>query len=136
MQLDTISKDNELLNVDLLRANLRALKSAHVDGLMVDVWWGIVERGGPKQYDWSAYRLLFQLIQSYDFKLQTVMSFHQCGSSSADSCYIPLPEWVRKEGESNPDIFFTNRDFKRNEEYLSFGIDNEPVLNGRSAVEV
>eukprot|EP00250_Pteridium_aquilinum_P012435 c20727_g1_i1 orf=118-2199(-) len=135
LPLDTISNNNELLNVDLLHANFRALKAAHVDGLMVDVWWGIVERGGPKQYNWSAYRLLFQLIQSYGFKLQTVMSLHQCGGNTGDSCYIPLPEWVRKEGESNPDIYFTNRESRRNQEYLSFGIDNEPVLKGRTAVE-
>lgn len=135
LPLDTITIDNELANVDVLHANLRALKAADVDGLMVDVWWGIVEKNGPKRYDWSAYRSLFELIHSYGFKLQIVMSFHQCGSNAADSCYIPLPEWVRKEGESNPEIFFTNRDTKRNEEYLSFGVDNEPVLNGRTAVE-
>ncbi|KAH7438282.1 hypothetical protein KP509_04G008700 [Ceratopteris richardii] len=134
--LDTITMDNEISNVDLLHANLHALRTAHVDGLMVDVWWGIVEKDGPKCYDWSAYRSLFKLIQSYGFKLQAVMSFHQCGNNAADSCYIPLPGWVCKEAESNPDIFFTNRDSKRNKEYLSFGIDNEPVLNGRTAVEV
>ncbi|MCO5594261.1 hypothetical protein L7F22_048288 [Adiantum nelumboides] len=135
LPLDTISADNELVNVDLLHANLCALKAAHVDGLMVDVWWGIVEKSGPKRYDWSAYKSLFELIHSYGFKLQTVMSFHQCGSNAADTCYIPLPEWVRKEGKINPDIFFTNRDTKRNEEYLSFGVDNEPVLDGRTAIE-
>ena len=28
-------------------------------GVMVDVWWGMVERAGPNVYDFSAYRRLF-----------------------------------------------------------------------------
>jgi len=28
---------------------------------MVDVWWGIVEKQGPRCYDWSAYRHLLDL---------------------------------------------------------------------------
>lgn len=136
LPLDVISKDNKVVNVNLLHANLRALKAAHVDGLMVDVWWGIVERTGPKQYHWSAYQSLFQLVQKYGFKLQVIMSFHQCGGNVGDSCYITLPEWVLKEGEANSDIFFTDRAGTRNQEYLSFGVDDKPVLDGRTAVEV
>lgn len=64
------------------------------------------------------------------------MSFHQCGGNVGDSCYITLPEWVLKEGEANSDIFFTDRAGTRNQEYLSFGVDDKPVLDGRTAVEV
>lgn len=32
---------------------MRALRSAGVYGVMVDVWWGVVEAGGPEQYDWG-----------------------------------------------------------------------------------
>lgn len=68
--------------------------------------------------------------------MQVVMSFHQCGGNTGDSCYIPLPPWVLDIGELNPDIFFTNRDRMRNREYLSFSIDERPELDGRSAIQV
>lgn len=136
LPLDIISKQNVLQKRDLLKANLAALKAAHVDGLMVDVWWGIVEAEGPKKYDWSAYRTLFSIIQEHGFKLQAIMSFHQCGGNIGDNINIPLPMWVLNIGEANPNIFFTNKDGRRNRECLTFGVDDKPVLEGRTAVEV
>eukprot|EP01018_Ginkgo_biloba_P011249 Gb_32660 [translate_table: standard] len=136
LPLDVISTQNVFQNRDLLSVKLKALKAAHVDGLMVDIWWGIVEAGGPKQYDWSAYRALFKVIQEHGFKLQAIMSFHQCGGNIGDNINIPLPKWVLRTGESNPNIFFTNKDGKRNKECLSFGMDDKPVLKGRTAIEV
>jgi beta-amylase len=134
--LDTVTPDNTLSHPERLLNSLRALKAAGVDGCMADVWWGVVEKSGPKQYDWSAYRVLFKHVQSVGLKMQVVMSFHQCGGNTGDSCYIPLPPWVLEIGEMNPDIFFTNRDRMRNREYLSFSIDERPELNGRSAIQV
>lgn len=131
-----MKRDNVLNYPELLLCNLKALKAAGVDGVMVDVWWGIVEADGPKQYNWSAYRSLFEMVQSAGLRMQVVMSFHQCGGNTGDSCFIPLPPWVLEVGRENPDIFFTNQDGKRNQEYLSFGIDEEPVLKGRTGVQV
>lgn len=42
-----------------LEVGLRTLKRAGVEGVMVDVWWGIVEGRAPGEYDFSAYRRLF-----------------------------------------------------------------------------
>ena len=64
------------------------------------------------------------------------MSFHQCGGNVGDDAYIPLPQWVREVGKENPDIFFTNCKSKRNPECLSWGVDEERVLGGRTALEV
>lgn len=64
------------------------------------------------------------------------MSFHQCGGNVGDDAYIPLPQWVRDVGKENPDIFFTNCKGKRNLECLTWGVDDERVLRGRTAVEV
>ena len=136
LQLDVVNKDNIFADAELLSINLRALKAAHVDGLMVDIWWGVVEAAGPKQYDWSGYQALFRTVKEHGLKLQVVMSFHQCGGNVGDGCTIPLPSWIHKIGESNPDIFFTNREGVRNREYLSFGVDMEPVFEGRTAVQV
>ena len=42
-----------------LDVGLRTLRKAGVEGVMVDVWWGIVEEAGPRRYDFSAYQRLF-----------------------------------------------------------------------------
>lgn len=64
------------------------------------------------------------------------MSFHECGRNVGDDVCIPLPDWVAEIGRSNPDIFFTDRLGRRNPECLSWGIDKERVLRGRTASEV
>ena len=103
---------------------------------MVDVWWGIIESKGSKQYDWAAYRSLFKLVQECGLKLQAIMSFHQCGGNVGDDVNIPLPNWVLQVGESDHDIFYTNRSGSRDKEYLSLGVDNKRLFHGRTALEV
>ncbi|KAI9094225.1 hypothetical protein K1719_026807 [Acacia pycnantha] len=136
LPLGVITTDNALEDTDGLEKQLKELRAAGVDGVMVDVWWGIVESKGPKQYDWSAYRSLFQLVEKCGLKLQAIMSFHQCGGNIGDSVFVPLPKWVLEIGESDPDIFYTNRKGNRNMEYLSLGVDNKPLFHGRTAIEI
>lgn len=136
VQLGVVNYDNVLENADDLRANLKKLKEAGVDGIMVDVWWGIVEKNGPKQYEWEPYLSLFQLVVELGLKIQAIMSFHQCGGNVGDAVYIPLPPWVTAVADSNPDIFYTNRRGTRNPEYLTIGVDNERLFHGRTPVEV
>lgn len=69
-QLGVISMDCELVDPDNLLKELQILKSANVDGVMVDCWWGIVERHAPQQYNWSGYKSLFQIVRDLDLKLQ------------------------------------------------------------------
>ena len=45
-----------------LEVGLATLRQAGVEGVMVDVWWGIAESEGPGQYDFSAYMRLFQKV--------------------------------------------------------------------------
>ncbi|XP_052206398.1 beta-amylase isoform X3 [Diospyros lotus] len=135
-ELDVITVDNVLENEDGMEKKLKQLRAAGVDGVMVDVWWGIVESKGPEQYDWNAYRSLFRLVHRCGLKLQAIMSFHQCGGNVGDAVNIPLPRWILEVGESDPDIFFTNRTGNRNKEYLTIGVDNLPLFAGRTAVEV
>ena len=45
-----------------LEVGLQTLKQAGVEGVMVDVWWGIVESAAPGQYDFSAYKRLFHKV--------------------------------------------------------------------------
>lgn len=131
-----ISTENQLEKPEELRKKLKILKGADVDGVMLDVWWGIVESKSPEKYDWSAYRQLFEIIKEEGLKLQAIMSFHQCGGNIGDNIYIPIPKWVREIGESNPDIFYTNRKGTGNKECLSLGVDDQPLFSGRTAIQV
>lgn len=135
LPLGVINKKCELSDPAGLIEQLRVLKSVNVDGVMVDCWWGIVEAHAPQEYNWNGYRMLFQIVHKLKLKLQVVMSFHGFGFAG-DDVYIPLPGWVAEIGQSNPDIFFTDGAGRRNPECLSWGIDNERVLRGRTATEV
>lgn len=64
------------------------------------------------------------------------MSFHECGGNVGDDVHIPLPLWVTEIGKRNPDIYFTDREGRHNPECLTWGIDKERVLRGRTAIEV
>ncbi|KAK6919432.1 Glycoside hydrolase, family 14 [Dillenia turbinata] len=136
LPLGVITADNVLEDKDGIEKQLKELRAAEVDGVMADIWWGIVESKDPHQYDWSGYRSLFELIQQSGLKLQAIMSFHQCGGSIGDDANIPLPQWVLDVGESDPDIFYTNKSGNRNKEYLTIGVDNQPLFHGRTAVEL
>ncbi|PWA73009.1 beta-amylase 2 [Artemisia annua] len=148
LPLGIINMECELVDSDDLENQLRMLKSIDVDGVMVDTWWGIVEANNPQQYNWKGYRKLFEIVRELDLKLQrtlvvinvtchqVVMSFHECGGNVGDDVHIPLPKWIIELGKENPDIYFTDRDGRRNPESLTWGIDKERVLRGRTAVEV
>lgn len=136
LPLDTVGVDNTLNYKRALAAGLRALRSVGVEGVMVDVWWGVVERDEPGVYDWSAYLELAELVTEAGLKLQCVMSFHACGGNVNDCCLVSLPLWVLEEAEANPDILFTDREGARNCEYLSFAVDELPLLRGRTPVHV
>ncbi|CAI9095546.1 OLC1v1031529C1 [Oldenlandia corymbosa var. corymbosa] len=136
LPLDTISIGGNLNKPRAMNASLMALKSAGVEGVMVDAWWGLVEKDGPLKYNWEGYAELLKMVQKHGLKLQAVMSFHQCGGNVGDSCSIPLPPWVLEEISKNPDLVYTDRSGRRNPEYISLGCDSIPVLRGRTPVQV
>ncbi|XP_010934794.1 beta-amylase 2, chloroplastic isoform X4 [Elaeis guineensis] len=136
LPLGVINMEGEVVDPEGLMKQLKILKSVNVDGVMIDCWWGIVEAHAPQEYNWNGYKQLFQMVRELKLKLQVVMSFHECGGNVGDDVYIPLPHWVTEIGRSNPDIYFTDREGRRNQDCLSWGIDKERVLRGRTAVEV
>ncbi|XP_047337485.1 beta-amylase 3, chloroplastic-like [Impatiens glandulifera] len=136
LPLDTISFGGNMSKPRAMNASLMAFKSAGVEGVMVDVWWGLVEKDGPMKYNWEGYTELIKMVQKHGLKLQVVMSFHQCGGNVGDSCSIPLPPWVLEEISKNPDLVYTDRSGRRNPEYISLGCDSLPVLRGRTPIQV
>ncbi|OAY70820.1 Beta-amylase 8 [Ananas comosus] len=125
-----------LVDPEALRQELRHLKSLNVDGVVVECWWGIVEGWSPHKYEWSGYRDLFNIIREFKLKVQVVMAFHEYGGNGSGDMPISLPKWVLEIGKDNQDIFFTDREGRRNTECLSWGIDKVRVLKGRTGIEV
>ncbi|CAL9225757.1 unnamed protein product [Arabidopsis halleri] len=136
LPLDTVTMSGHLNKPRAMNASLMALKGAGVEGVMVDAWWGLVEKDGPMNYNWEGYAELIQMVQKHGLKLQVVMSFHQCGGNVGDSCSIPLPPWVLEEISKNPDLVYTDKSGRRNAEYISLGCDSVPVLRGRTPIQV
>lgn len=95
--LDTMNMDNTLNMREVPDSLMLALKFVGVDGIMVDAWWGIVEKDGPRVYNWSIYYELFGMIREHGLKVQAMMSFHQCGGNVGGRGRIPLPLWILEE---------------------------------------
>ncbi|KAL8150496.1 hypothetical protein V2J09_020304 [Rumex salicifolius] len=132
-----INNYGQLVNPEGTRQELKHLKLLNVDGVAVECWWGIVEGWSPQKYVWSGYKELFMIIQELQLKVQVVvMAFHAYGSSNSGDMLIPLPQWVLEVGKENQDIFFMDREGRRNTDCLSWGIDKERVLRGRTGAEV
>jgi beta-amylase len=96
LPLDTVTMGGKLNKARAMNASLMALKSAGVEGVMVDAWWGLVEKDGPMKYNWEAYAELVQMVQKHGLKLQIVMSFHQCGGNVGDSCRYANNTFVKQ----------------------------------------
>ncbi|KAJ1431184.1 Glycoside hydrolase, family 14 [Sesbania bispinosa] len=131
-----INKFCQLIDPEGIRQELIHIKSLNIDGVIVDCWWGIVEGWNPQKYVWSGYRELFNIIREFKLNLQVVMAFHEYGGNDSSDALISLPQWVLDIGKDNQDIFFTDREGRRNTECLSWGIDKERVLKGRTGIEV
>ncbi|KAH7549712.1 hypothetical protein ACOSQ2_025640 [Xanthoceras sorbifolium] len=136
LPLDTVTFAGHLNKPRAMNASLMALKSAGAEGVMVDAWWGLVEKEGPLKYNWEGYAELIHMVQKHGLKIQVVMSFHQCGGNVGDSCNIPLPPWVLEEISNNPDLVYTDKSGRRNPEYISLGCDTIPLLKGRTPIQV
>ncbi|CAA3027579.1 Hypothetical predicted protein [Olea europaea subsp. europaea] len=44
LQLGVVTRENKFPDQEKLEKQLKKLKAVGVDGVMVDVWWGIIER--------------------------------------------------------------------------------------------
>ncbi|MQM23167.1 hypothetical protein Taro_056230 [Colocasia esculenta] len=135
LPLDTVRPGGRVNRQKAMNASLQALRSAGVEGVMVDVWWGVVERERPGEYDWAGYAELMDMARRHGLKVQAVMSFHQCGGNVGDSCTIPLPRWVVEEIDKDQELGYTDQWGRRNYEYVSLGCDALPVLKGRTPVQ-
>jgi len=135
LPLDTVTNEGQLNGKYPFDQWFAQLKGAGVAGVMADVWWGLTERD-PRQYDWRSYDQLIEKVQRAGLKFQATISFHKCGTNTGDECYIPLPSWVTDVGKTNPDIYYTDQYGNRDEEYLSLGVDLQPLFGRRSPIDI
>lgn len=131
LPLDAVSDCNTLNHARAIAAGLKALKLLGVDGVELPVWWGISEKETMGKYEWSSYLAFVEMVQKVGLKLHVSLCFH-----ASKEPKIPLPEWVSKIGEANPNIFFTDRSGHHYKDCLSLAVDDLPVLNGKTPIEV
>lgn len=125
---EVLQLENTVAHPEALRAGLKALKCTGVNGVVVEVWWGLVEGQQPGRYDWSGYVQLLRIVRDCGLKAKVVFCFH-------NSELHTLPQWVLGVGQECPDIFYTDKSGVRNQECLTLGIDEVAVLSGRTALQ-
>ncbi|KAJ1438051.1 Glycoside hydrolase, family 14 [Sesbania bispinosa] len=113
LPVNSVGREGKVWRPKAMMLSLRALAAAGVEGVVVEIWWGLVERNGPKVYDWRGYRELVMMACMCGLKVRAVLAFHQHGTGPDD------PNWFGR----------------RNIEYISLGCDILPVLRGRSPIQ-
>lgn len=131
LPLDTVSDCNTVNHARAIAAGLKALKLLGVEGVELPVWWGVAEKEAMGKFQWSSYLALAEMVQKAGLKLHVSFCFH--GSKQHK---IPLPEWVTQIGESLPGIYFADRQGQHYKECLSLSVDNIPILEGKTPIEV
>ncbi|KAI3505736.1 hypothetical protein L1887_27937 [Cichorium endivia] len=131
LPMNSVSDCHTINHSRAISAGLRALKLLGIEGVELPIWWGVAEKEAMGKYNWSGYLTLVDMIQKAGLKLHVSLFFH--GSKHEN---IPLPKWVSEIGESEPDIFFADRSGKRYKDCLSFGVDDLPVFNGKTAINI
>ncbi|KAK2957233.1 putative Beta-amylase 2, chloroplastic [Blattamonas nauphoetae] len=109
---------------------LAQLKSANIHGVMVDVWWGLVE-ASPKTYNFAPYVQLADACNRVGLKLACVMSFHRCGGNVGDTCMIPIPSWLPRTG-----VYYKDQWGHEDTECLSLSADATTIAGGRNAIQM
>jgi beta-amylase len=109
------------------RQQLAVAKQIGVDGVSVDVWWGLVEQAGDQQFNWQYYDAVFADIRDAGLNIIPIMAFHQCGGNVGDDCDIPLPPWIwqhfAKAGVSAADLQYQSEFGNRSSETVSLWAD-------------
>ena len=132
LPLNIVDPNNpsQLAYADTLRSWLVKIKDSGARGVMADFWWGVVEKAGPQQYNWTAYLQLADMCVALGLKMNVVASFHKCGGNVGDDCNIPLPPWVLE----TTGVYYTDHNGAQTTEYISLGVDNQNLFRGRSPV--
>ena len=78
------------------RRQLKEAKALKMDGISMDMWWGMFNKEKGK-FDFSYPQLLVNEVKAAGLDVAAVLSFHKCGGNVGDTENIPIPEWVWKD---------------------------------------
>ncbi|PIN16042.1 Beta-amylase [Handroanthus impetiginosus] len=131
LPIDTVSNSNTINHARAIAAGLKALKLLGVDGVELPVWWGVAEKDAHGKYDWTGHLAVVEMVQKLGLKLHISLCFH-----ASEESKIPLPQWVSQIGESDSSIYFTDRSGEQYKGCLSLAVDDLPVLDGKTPLEV
>ncbi|XP_031375704.1 inactive beta-amylase 9-like [Punica granatum] len=131
LPLDAVSEANTVNHAKAISVGLKALKLLGVEGVELPVWWGIAEKEAMGSYNFSGYLNLAEMVQKAGLKLHVSLCFHGLKQPK-----IPLPEWVTRIGENEPSIYFSDRSGLLYKDCLSLAVDELPVLDGKTPIEV
>lgn len=137
MPVDAVSESGTVNHARAIAAGLKALKLLGVDGVELPVWWGFAEKEAMGKYDWTGYLAVAEMIHKLGLKLRVSFCFHASSSSSSTEHKVSLPDWVCRIGESDPSsIFYTDRSGRQYKDCLSLAVDDLPVLDGKTPLQV
>lgn len=88
LPIDAVSPAGEVRRRKAMSQSFRALAAAGVEGVVIEVWWGFVERDEPCSYNWKGYLEIVALARRYGLKVRAVFSFNQNGIGPDD------PHWL------------------------------------------
>jgi len=129
--LDLLNENQEFKDKNKIVSWLKKCQQGGIDGIMVDVWWGLTETS-PKTYKFTGYIEFFNLCKQYGLKIVPVLSFHKCGDNVGDANYVPLPKFITSSPQSP---FFMDMNGNVDDEYISFGFDNV-AIRGRTPLQM
>ncbi|KAK7358495.1 hypothetical protein VNO77_00423 [Canavalia gladiata] len=135
LPVNSVGREGQVTRPKAMLFSLRALATAGVEGVVIEIWWGLVEKSESRVYDWRGYKELVMMACMCGLKVRAVLAFHQHGTGPDDPNWIPLPLWVLDEIQKDPELAYCDRFGRRNVEYISLGCDILPVLRGRSPIQ-
>ena len=90
INLIEFENNNQIHDEQLLEIWLYKLYKAGVDGVVINIIWGIVEKEAGK-YDFSCYKQFIEICKKYQLKVTVCLAFHRCDG-------IQIPEHIYKNG--------------------------------------
>ncbi|KAH7666838.1 Beta-amylase protein [Dioscorea alata] len=130
LPIDSVSDCQTVNHGKAIAAGLKALKLLGADGVDLPVHWSPVQPDSIDRFDWTAYLTLAQMVREAGLQLRVSLNLYPSPFPR-----FPLPEWLKRVSDSDPDIFVTDRSGRRREGCLSFAADELPVLSGKTPLQ-
>ena len=88
MPVDSVDPLGQVRRRKTMSQSFKALVAAGVEGVVMEVWWGSVERDQPTLYNWQGYLGIVEMARRYGLKVRAVLAFHQHDTGPWDSHWL------------------------------------------------